>query len=638
MAGTNIGNLSVMLSTNTVPFDKGIENATTKIQQFSQLANSVKAGGISGIVQALGNIGGLNLSRPLESIGNLLSNIPGGVGKFFGTITNAILPLQELFKALTDLIEVGRQQVKELDEIRKRYALTGTAAAGMRLAVIASGGSMEDAARPLGRLARALGQAGGGAVEAQQNFRRLGLDGLALSRLPFDQSLEKIARRFREIRDPGERAARAASLFGREWQQALVTIDKFADIEKFKQLATYFNASVDAAGMRRFQENKESRQALAVRTQATSQGVMQQLYLTAAPVLTFLQNAGSRALEFIQPFLREIVKFIQQAYIPLEALIGVIDGIAEAFKPLWQAVMEGFTEIDKTFKELFGGTGIAELLKGITVWVLSFGKPIIEFFVAGVKGLTKDIKTALAAIREGRDWLQNAGSTVTFGLISRASSPTATAAGGGDEERLAHLSELREEIGKSTKQMNAQAAALGGASNAMAIYELRQRGATDAMIQQLQVANASLHTAQTIQGLRDQQNQLLMTADAWQRYRLEREGASAADLAAVERLQFRGQVIQTLLRNLQSNPTAGGGATEGSREALAAIQQYQMAGERRNLQEEVRDAIIEVRDTERANGELLRQVRDAIQAAPETRTGTGTWREAFDAMLGPRRS
>ncbi len=129
-----------------------------------------------------------------------------------------------------------------------------------------------------------------------------------------------------------------------------------------------------------------------------------------------------------------------------------------------------------------------------------------------------------------------------------------------------------------------------------------------------------------------------MTADAWQRYRLEREGASAADLAAVERLQFRGQVIQTLLRNAQSNPTAGGGAAEGSREALAAIQQYQMAGERRNLQEEVRDAIIEVRDTERANGELLRQVRDAIQANPETRTGTGTWREAFDAMLGPRRS
>ncbi len=147
-----------------------------------------------------------------------------------------------------------------------------------------------------------------------------------------------------------------------------------------------------------------------------------------------------------------------------------------------------------------------------------------------------------------------------------------------------------------------------------------------------------MQTAQTIQGLHDQQTQLLMTADSWARYRLEREGATAADLAAVERLQFRGQVIQAVLRNIQSNPTAGGGAVQGSRESMQAIQQYQMAGERRNMQEEVRDAIIEVRDTNRAQLEVDRQILTAVQGNPETRTGTGTWREAFDAMLGPRRS
>src|SRR5262245_17001118 len=127
----NIARLSVMLTANAAPLDKSITDATTRMQQFAGLANSIKAGGVSGIVSSLGAIGGLNLSRPLEGVLNVASHLPGPIGAIAGAVSHALPALQGLWEASKALLDVGRENMKQLAQIEKRYALVGTAAAGM---------------------------------------------------------------------------------------------------------------------------------------------------------------------------------------------------------------------------------------------------------------------------------------------------------------------------------------------------------------------------------------------------------------------------------------------------------------------------------------------------------------------------
>ncbi len=178
----SIAKLSVMLTANAQPFDQTLEGISTKLQQF-----------------------------------NLLSHLPGWAGAAGGALSQLAPVILEVTKAFFGLADQGRKSLKELDQIRKMYDLTGESAAGLRVSVGLSGMSMEEARMPIGRLQRALGEAGAGSAEAQRKFRQMGLDGLALSRLPLDQSLARIAQRFREIKDPNEKAAAAASLFGRHF-------------------------------------------------------------------------------------------------------------------------------------------------------------------------------------------------------------------------------------------------------------------------------------------------------------------------------------------------------------------------------------------------------------------------------------
>ncbi len=663
MAGDSIAKLSVQISANAQPFDQTLEGVSTKLQQFAGVANSLKAGNLGGIVQQFGTLGGLNLSRPLEAVGNLLSHVPGWVGVAGGALSQLALPIQEAAQAFAALVDQGRKSFKELDDIRKKYGLTGEAAAGLRLAVANAGMTMEEAAGPLGRIQRALGQAGAGSAEAQRHFRQLGLDGLALSRMPLNDSLQVLARRFKEIKDPNEKAAAAAQIFGRNWQEGVKLLEKLEDQARFQAIARNFGAVATAADMARFQRHKESGQELGTRTTAAQQGFTQQLFSLAAPILTFIQDVGSRAMDLLGPVIAGIMLPLRTAAQPLVVLIALIEGAAETLKPLWDEMLKIFEEIGTLAKEIFGDSegGLVGMFKEVGKWAM-YTSGIFWIIKLAVEIIGKTVRDVIGLIKQA----QNLASNVTFGLIPKAGGGAGSNSGGPGAERAAALSQLREEIGEQVRTLGAQTDALGGASNAMQIYQLQLRGAanvaaglgtpafqdfyrwTERVVEATRRGRSALdelreaHTANAVatanQQLRDQAEQLLMTAEAWRRYQLIREGATAAELAATERLQFRNQVIQAVLRNQQNTQTAGAGANMGSREALMAVSAFQRAGEQRSLQEQIRDAIFDQRETNRATAENTAAMRRAMEGFDETRERPGWLMRAFEQAMGPEAS
>ncbi len=680
----NIAKLSVMLAADTAQFDAALQASSAKLQQTAAaMGHGITGGDLQKALDAQAAmvkrqkikdwvdaprlaaeaaaarqqaVGGAISGAAQTAVGGLgLGPISGmlGLDKIAGMLPpiNAMtVAILAAATAAVALAEAGRRSLKELDQIRKMYGLTGEAAAGFRLAVTNAGMTMEEARMPLGRIVKALGEAGGGSAEAQRMFRQLGVDGLALSRLPLDQSLAALSRRFREITDPGQKAAAAAKLFGRNWQDALKLLERMADQEKFKRIAGNFGAVASAADMKQFERNKESGLDLSTNAAAARQGITQQLFLAMEPAITFVQDLGTRALEILGTAMPVIGQMIKLALLPLNALIALIEGVAEVVQPVWEEILSVFSEIGKLVTEIFGQGegGLLGLIKQIGAWIVRL-TPIFW----GIKAIVGFIKLVVDGVIAGIKTAQSVLSTVTFGAVSGpskgAAGPSAVSA-----ERAAHLSQLREEMRQSIDTLQAQTAAVGRASNAMQIYQLRQRGAAAIMesqrptidnfnqmmmnlvptvqrnrtaIQGLQEAHASLQWTQANQALRDQAAQLTMTSNEWQMFQLRIQGVTESMLEQTRVFQQRRDILQTFNQLLTEDRHPGAGIQAGSREAMMAVQANQRAGERDDIPALMRSAVEEARDTRVAQESFFAEVRAAMRETPQ-----------FIDVMGPQRS
>lgn len=601
-----IARLNVMLTANAQPFDKTVADAGAKLGQFAALANNLKSGSISGIVQSLGSLGGINLSRPLEGVLNLASHLPGPIGQAAGAVAQILPAIQEAARAVFDLVagvvDSGRASARELLAVGRQFGTTGDEAQGLRLAIAASGRSLDEARPTLMRFNRALGQAVAGSVEARRQFEGMGLDFQRLQSLTPTERFAELARHFNSLRDPIERDRQAMQLFGRNAHESLMVLRQFERGAFFTQLARRTRSGLDEEMERRFRAVQEAERMTGAMQSATTQGFTQHAAAAVVPGVTLFQQGMQRAMEFVQPAINAFLHGLDQIGHVFAGWVSFIQQVADIFTPIWEAAQEFSHTIVDAMSSLGDGRtlwqSLADTMAGLFRTVI---RPLVEIVAATVRRITE----LIASAQRLRDSLPGGGQGGGGGLV----------AGGMEGQGVPQL--VGQQIEQMVESMRAQRLAIGGSSIAAQLQELRSRGANEDALQPLIARNAQLQVARVNQSLRDQVTQLTHTAEGWQQLQLMREGANEFQVREIQAMQDRVGIIQTYLQ-LQREAASMRDATAltaGSRQAIEAVHRFQQGGETRDVSTLLRQAIELQAQRTQENSDRMRELRDAMHDA-----------------------
>ncbi len=603
MAGETIAKMAALLSVDTGQFNPGIDGAIKKLEGLDGALKGVKGGDLSGIAAGIGKVAGIDLGDPFKAIVSGAKFVPGPVGAAAAAIEPLVPVIESLVKTTWGLVEAGRKSAKEQMNLSRMLNLSSRSAAGMQLAIAQAGTTLDDVRPFLTRFQRHLGEASAGSAEAQQLFRRLGLSADELARMPADQALQTLARHFRDLRDPNEKARQAMLIFGRQGADALKVLNELADLPNFERLAERWRMVLSASDVARLQAARRAELAASTQAQAARTGFTQRLGVAAAPIITVVNQAAAGLLQLLNPvfnyamwvvgkignYLQAAAAFVTAAWEPWGELLGaVLDVVNE--------ILKAFTDLDNDVDEgiISGARTLGEMLAGV--------RPVTQWLTDRFKELAGSVRWLVERFNELRGtvagWVEMLDRAL--GLAGRLNEVARLIRGGNNQpannpnqDAIAHRQELMADIARQVEQVMAQWRAVGGAANAAALDALRARGATEEMLERLQAEQAGLYFSQTRQGLEDQRQQLQMTTAEWTAYRAAREGVSeeaaqqladmeAANAALRVRVALRDQARQIGMTADQWEVyrLRREGATEADLRAVRALQQ-----QRDNLQD-----------------------------------------------------
>lgn len=504
------------------------------------------------------------------------------------------------------LAAAGRAAHKEQVELARQLGVTSQAVAGLTTQFRQANMTVQQAAAPLRTFNQLLGRAAGGSREANEALQRAGVTLERFRSMSAAEQMRQLGRHLREIRDPADRARVAVELFGDGAEEAMRVLERVPDVNA-DAIASFRRVSVtarDAAALRR---QEMAGAELGTATSQAGQGFAQEMAATWAPILTFLTDLGTRAMEVIQPVLNGVALMVRVSFLPLNLVVGVIQGIGEMIAPIWEGVLEVCREIDAVVREMFGAGegGLMEFAKALG---RGFGmlKPMIDNIVAA-------LKVAAAAARAAGNLLaggQNLLSSATFGLVPRAG-------GGAQAENAAQTTalvqqqqEMERTVRDQIRSLELQTRAVGQASFAMEYFRLELEGATQEQLRRFTEAQARLAGEQAVQGQVDAWRRLTLTARQALEFQLRQQGVAQPQVVQAERLRFGNAVVQRALnpQEFRSVSTMG----FGSSAAMETINRNQFM-QSRDPMERLIAAQAEQRDIEAQQRDYLRQLVEAAE-------------------------
>lgn len=187
MSGTDFEKLNIILAARDREFARAMERNTRRVERFASKGQK-------------------NLSKTSKSFDLL------------GTAAKRLGPLMAAVGAGAVLAKV-KGTISALDDIGKtadKIGLTTDALQELRTVAESAGIAQGSLDSSLERFNKRIGEAALGMGAAKKTLKQLGLEASDLADMGLDKALALVADRLNGIKDPAERAARAAALFGRE--------------------------------------------------------------------------------------------------------------------------------------------------------------------------------------------------------------------------------------------------------------------------------------------------------------------------------------------------------------------------------------------------------------------------------------
>lgn len=178
------------------------------------------------------------LTAAFRRVGSQMAAFENAAKRVGSSVNGALGSLQGVIGGITFAVAI-REVLQFADEIDKAAVKTGIAAASIQklsFVAVLSGKDLGSITTAVGRMQKALVEAGEGSAEATRALSRLGIPLAEFTALAPDQQFEKVAKAIASIQSPTQRAGAAMGLFGRAGAELLPTLldtgTKLAELDK----------------------------------------------------------------------------------------------------------------------------------------------------------------------------------------------------------------------------------------------------------------------------------------------------------------------------------------------------------------------------------------------------------------------
>jgi hypothetical protein len=339
-----ISSLSVALNATVAPFVRSMAVAKKSVTGFA-----VSVRGASSSLLRMSGIAGA-LSGALAAIG-----------------------FSSLIKSQFDTIDAA-------GKLSDRLGITTAALAALTHAADLSGVSNELLTGSLEKYLRNVAEAASGNVTAAKSFQELGLSAQALSSLPTDEAIGKIADALNAIENPAAKAAAAQDIFGKSGQ-ALLPLLK----EGSGGLAA-FAKEADALGLSfsRVDATKvEAANDAVSRAKAAFVGVARTISVAISPAI---QAAADRFTGWAKTVVAAAKSVSQPIQRIASAVGGYVSSVVAQWSTIGKAIVEAFDPAGATVEGFTNN--VVSFLGFATKYVLTIAK-VISSAITGAAGVIR---------------------------------------------------------------------------------------------------------------------------------------------------------------------------------------------------------------------------------------------------------
>jgi hypothetical protein len=637
----DIGTLAVKLAASDGGFNAVIDSGIRKAQEFRTSIAGIGAGAtFAGLGAAAGNIGTILQGHIGAGVNGLLgqfkgtpaivsatvdalSQVPGPVGAIARVVGQVAIPAINFLKDTTigaaqefvSAAERGMARIREQVRLTKQFGMSLASAAGLQLLAAQTGQDVGDMVTGMMRLNRAMGQARGGALASRRTFEEFGVSLESIASGDTTRVLADMRRHWQESgADVQEMSLALSHLVGPRNMGALIPLltEQGDGFEEATRRAIRFGLAVSDAEGRAVKGANRARQRMAADWGALWAGLENRAAVALAPAWEGIAKGLDNLVNRGQPALSGVFTTIDTIG---KGVTWVIDGVnagLEKWGPHIDASMRAFEDIGQIISLIFTSTsgaentwrsigeviatGIAHDLRRAAVFGLDLaesGLQIWRTFRGAVMQVDNLINGIRRAYSTARDSAQNLARLDPTGnatrLFNSLNLPTALGSQSNLAGNLADVADVLDRIREARDRLND-----GRARNSL--FVALERTAQQALTQEamrarrnpLEGVTASALN-ETLDGLRQQQAQLLMTAEAYHAYQLQQRGFNAAQIEAASAI-FRTNEILRMASAAPSVQTPGA-LSQGSAAALNAVNQARMQEERDTPEERIRQAI-----------------------------------------------
>lgn len=347
MAGNNIGNASLTLSSNGSSLASGLDKASKDIKKWS-LQNAIVGSSIGAsigqgfkntgsVFSSLGTLAGSLLGASMggaigAALGGSVGEVAGGI---VGKLTKALFePLEKL-----DLFAGIVKQANTLGVSASQFA-------GLGLQLKKAGIEGEQLNKLFIEMGRNVTDAAGGHGQAAPAFKQLGINAKELMAMPLDKQFLKIADEVKKLPRGAEQASMAMHLFGGEGAKLLPILQKgSAGLQEFinhaRATGLILNDNQMSAAAEAVKAWKDGKRAIS----DAWDGLANQLSLIAAPLIKTFGEATTKIYDKLGPAFQFLGGIIEKWSVIIDAAfeklgewidnsLNGIDGLADGFDGL----------------------------------------------------------------------------------------------------------------------------------------------------------------------------------------------------------------------------------------------------------------------------------------------------------------
>lgn len=332
----DLGELSARITAQIQEFERGMDQASGKIDDFSGSAER----------------GGRRAGRGMAVAGKAAAALS----------TAALAAVAAAAAAGAALVALGARGMKAGDEqakLARQLGITNEELATLQRAAEFAGMSSSQLTTNMQRLNRSLGEAMQGTGQAGEAFQQLGLDVHDLQQMGADEQMAAIASAMQGLGSRAEQAAVSAQIFGRSGQEMLVFLDDAeANLERANTQVNAFGIALSEVETDRIETANDALSSIG----AVIQGIANRIAARVAPLVEFL------ALKF------------EEVAIETQGFQGVVDGVfnfviraagfvadaIEAIRRAWVAVQHAAQVMGNIVIQVFAAimNGISSLVDG----------------------------------------------------------------------------------------------------------------------------------------------------------------------------------------------------------------------------------------------------------------------------------